>query len=218
MPEVKAWRTREFDAGRPSGLKDYFGAHGFCFHCQGVGLAMNEDGMGYKAVGWDKDTQLFEKCDFCGGSGALVEKPTMKSAIELHDSECLEIERDSHGNGALILDAYVHRAVGEPGLTPGQGGEQKVRITIESMVVSGEIGSLPATIYRGSLTSGGFHSNEFLPLPCDFTGDLTMTLVLRDYGRTFAVAGKAISIRSEGEFRFLEEFHPAIKRINDSTG
>jgi hypothetical protein len=77
MPEVKAWRTREFDAGRPSGLKDYFGAleFGVCSHCQGVGLAMNEDGMGYKAIGWDKDIQLFEKCDFCGGTGVLTEKP-----------------------------------------------------------------------------------------------------------------------------------------------
>ncbi len=78
MQEVKAWRKREFDAGRPSGLNDYFVAHGFCFcsHCHGVGLAMNEDGMGYKAVGWDGDTQLFEECDFCGGTGVLTERPS----------------------------------------------------------------------------------------------------------------------------------------------
>jgi hypothetical protein len=65
MPEVRARRSRESDAGRPSGLKDYFVAHGFCSFCHGVGLAMNNDGMGYKAVGWDGDKQLFEECDFC---------------------------------------------------------------------------------------------------------------------------------------------------------
>jgi hypothetical protein len=75
IQEVKAWRTREFDAGRPSALRDYFGAHGFCSYCHGVGLAMNEDGIGYKAVGWDRDTQLFEECDFCEGTGVSAEKP-----------------------------------------------------------------------------------------------------------------------------------------------
>jgi hypothetical protein len=76
--EIKEWRTREANAGRPSGLKDYFDAHAqaFCPHCQGVGLAMNENGMGYKAVGWDGDTQLFEECDFCGGTGAPTETPS----------------------------------------------------------------------------------------------------------------------------------------------
>ncbi len=74
MIEVKAWRAQELDAGRPSGLNDYFAAQGFCSHCHGVGLAMNEDGMGYKAVGWDGDTQLFEECDFCEGTGVLAER------------------------------------------------------------------------------------------------------------------------------------------------
>lgn len=36
---------------------------------------MNEDGIGYKAVGWDRDTQLFEECDFCEGTGVSAEKP-----------------------------------------------------------------------------------------------------------------------------------------------
>jgi DnaJ-class molecular chaperone len=81
MQEVKAWRTREFDAGKPSALKDYFRAHGFCSHCHGVGLAMNEDGMGYKAVGWDGDMQLFEECGFCGGSGTLPEQPSTSGPI-----------------------------------------------------------------------------------------------------------------------------------------
>ena len=34
---------------------------------------MNENGMGYRAVGWDGDTQLFEECEICMGTGALTE-------------------------------------------------------------------------------------------------------------------------------------------------
>jgi hypothetical protein len=69
MQDVKSWRASEFDAGRPSSLTDYLAAHGYCIHCHGVGLAMNANGMGYRAVGWDRDTQLFEKCGFCEGTG-----------------------------------------------------------------------------------------------------------------------------------------------------
>jgi hypothetical protein len=68
---VKEWRAREYQAGRPSGLNDYYRAHAHavCPHCRGIGLAMNENGMGYKAVGWDGERHLFEECAFCGGSG-----------------------------------------------------------------------------------------------------------------------------------------------------
>ena len=57
----------------------------------------------------------------------------MKSAIELHDSECPAIDLDSTGNGAVILVASVHRTDGEPGLSPGEGGMQRVIIAIESL-------------------------------------------------------------------------------------
>jgi hypothetical protein len=34
---VKAWRTRESEAGRPSGLDDFYRAHGLCVECRGNG-------------------------------------------------------------------------------------------------------------------------------------------------------------------------------------
>jgi hypothetical protein len=71
---IKKWRTIESELSRPSSLADYFRAHGLCPHCHGIGLAMNENEMGYRAVGWDGDTQLFEECGFCVGTGILTEK------------------------------------------------------------------------------------------------------------------------------------------------
>ncbi len=129
----------------------------------------------------------------------------MKSTIELHDSDCLAIELDSRGNGAVILDAYVHRTGGEPGLSAGEGGMQRVRITIESMTTTGEIGSLPATIYDGSLTVGDTSVNELLPLPSVYEGYLSLTLTLADDARTVSVAGRSASITPEGSFRFVEQ-------------
>jgi hypothetical protein len=67
--QIKAWRATEFEAGRPSSLEDYFRANGFCVHCHGVGIALNENGIGHKAVGWQGEIQLFEKCEVCDGTG-----------------------------------------------------------------------------------------------------------------------------------------------------
>lgn len=67
--EIKAWRTAEADAGRPSSYADFFHAHGFCVACLGEGVKRNENGLGWKVVGMDSDTQLFEHCPVCGGTG-----------------------------------------------------------------------------------------------------------------------------------------------------
>jgi hypothetical protein len=37
LQAVKEWRTREYEAGRPSGLDDFFRAHGLCVECGGSG-------------------------------------------------------------------------------------------------------------------------------------------------------------------------------------
>jgi hypothetical protein len=128
----------------------------------------------------------------------------MNSAIELHDSECLAIERDSRGNGALILDAYIHRTNGEPSPSPREGGWQRVRLAIECLTPSREIDSLPATIYKGSLEVGGSRVDDLIPLPSSHSGDVSLTLVLLDDERMLSITGKNISIGSQGDFRFVE--------------
>ncbi len=78
IQEVKAWRTREFEARRPSSLDDYCRAHGLqplCPACQGEGITKNENGVGSKAVGWNGDEQLFEQCPICDGTGRLINPP-----------------------------------------------------------------------------------------------------------------------------------------------
>jgi len=128
----------------------------------------------------------------------------MKAAIELHDSECLGIEFDTGGNGAVVLDAYVHRTEGEPGISPGEGGVQRVRISMDMMTTTGEMGSLPATIYEGSLALDDFEHDNIVPLPFQAVGNSTLSLMLADDARTIHVSGKDISVEPVGEFRFVE--------------
>jgi hypothetical protein len=132
----------------------------------------------------------------------------MKSAIEFHDSECLAIEKDFHGNGAVILDAYVHRTDGDPGVSPGEGGTQRARFSFESITIDGEIGPLPAIIYGGSLMFGGACFDYLVPVPSDFSGNVSLTLELLYDSRSVTIAGKNVSIRPEEEFRFVEAVNP----------
>ena len=71
VDEMKVWRKREFDAGRPSSFADLCRAFGFCVTCNGEGVTRNDSGVGFKVVGRDGNTPLFEECPVCGGTGML---------------------------------------------------------------------------------------------------------------------------------------------------
>ena len=127
----------------------------------------------------------------------------MNSEIELHDSECVSIESDSQGNGTVMLNAYVHLYEGELGDEPHEGGEQQIRMTIESMTVTGETGELPSTIWEGSLTVG--QSILYLiPFPARHEGPVALTMTLSDNARQVEITGRGIAIAPEGVFRFIE--------------
>lgn len=69
--EIKEWRTREAIAGRPSGFDDYCCANGLCSACQTTGIVCKSTGA-FEIAGWDGETQLFEECEVCGGTGRRV--------------------------------------------------------------------------------------------------------------------------------------------------
>jgi len=69
LQQMKEWRTREAAAGRPSSFADLCRAFGLCVTCEGQGVTRNDNGRGYKVVGIDGDTRLFEQCPVCGGTG-----------------------------------------------------------------------------------------------------------------------------------------------------
>ena len=69
LDEIKEWRTTEAAAGRSSGFDAFCRAHGRCVTCLGEGVTHNNNGIGFKIVGMDGDTRLFERCPVCGGTG-----------------------------------------------------------------------------------------------------------------------------------------------------
>lgn len=128
----------------------------------------------------------------------------MNQAIEMHDSDCLAIEVDKAGSGFVLLDTYVHRTSGEPGVSPGEGGSQRIRIKIGRISINGEVGTLPAEVYEGSLTLGSSVHDNIISFPASYAGTVKLRMMLSDDARIVVVSGVGISIEAESEFRFIE--------------
>jgi hypothetical protein len=128
----------------------------------------------------------------------------LNQAIELHDTECLAVDVDDHGGGSVLLDAYVHRTVGEPGISPGEGGIQRIRMRFGAMTIKGEVGPLPAYVYEGSLTVGSHVQDNLVPFPASSSETATLRIMLSDNARIIVVSGATILIEAESDFRFVE--------------
>jgi hypothetical protein len=140
----------------------------------------------------------------CPGRRLGSMEQELNQAIELHDTECLAVEIDDQGCGSVLLDAYVHRTVGEPGISPGEGGVQRIRIKMGAMTIKGEVGPLPPYVYEGSLTVGSTVQDNMVPFPASSPETAALTMMLSDDARIVVVSGVTISIEAESGFRFVE--------------
>ena len=128
----------------------------------------------------------------------------LNQAIELHDTECLAVEVDDQGCGSVLLDAYVHRTEGQPGISPGEGGVQRIRVKFGAMTIKGEVGPLPSYVYEGSLTVWSTVQDNMVPFPASSSEAATLSMMLSDDARIVVVSGVTISIEAESDFRFVE--------------
>ena len=87
LVKIKEWRKAEMDAGRPSGLDDFYDAHGLCLDCGSSGAQM---------IGWSKPSSatdiraaeefgleeltLYDVCPTCQGTGR-AERSEWKGAV-----------------------------------------------------------------------------------------------------------------------------------------
>ena len=133
----------------------------------------------------------------------------MNVAIEMHDSELLSVEIDDAGRGSVLLGAFVHRSVGKPGVSPGDGGVQLVRITMDQMAIEGGVGELPAYVYQGSLLVGDTLQDNMVPFQPNTRLSFASKMMLSEDARVITVSGKGAAIESEGEFEYVEDFDGA---------
>ena len=123
----------------------------------------------------------------------------MLSKIELHDSYLLSLDSD---RGEMEINAWTYRR--NPTNGAGECGWQKVRITLQDFVMSGDVGILPFDIYSDQLQHNGEQSNELLTIPGELNGNFVVTLAERD-GREVMFSGSNLQIVPLGPFEYIEE-------------
>ena len=133
-----------------------------------------------------------------------IDSLQMNSLMEWHDSELVAIDAVSATQGDILLDAYVYRKVEEAGDTAVEGGIQRVRINVASMRFEHPVPEMPSLIDNGILVLGGVEHNDLVPLPMRFEGETKLTLAMRDHIPELLFSGTGMTVKADGEFRFVE--------------
>jgi hypothetical protein len=130
--------------------------------------------------------------------------PEGNAAVEFHDSEVVRVEVRSQGL-AVVLDAYVHRSSGRPGVDSGSGWSQEAILQFEGASVYGGFQSFPASLRDGSLgTPDGVFSNV-IPAPSSFRGPIHLELH-GVTGERMTVDAASLELVLSGEAKYLDEF------------
>ena len=128
------------------------------------------------------------------------------AAIEIHDSTLERIERGGV-DVIAIVDAYVHRSAGQPGVDRGTGWKQPVRLRFLAGTANGSVNDVPMELLGGRLVlSEGTFSN-MIPMPLNHVGPSRIELESwNDVG--IVIDGNGVEGAFVGPPVYVEEFEP----------
>ena len=124
-------------------------------------------------------------------------------AMEFHDStfDCVE------GEGAHLAlrfsAAYINQSEGKPGVDPGSGWVQELRLHISDASLSGEILDLPCDLWDGSVSLDGQRFDNCVPIPLDYRGRVEVNL--ERHGK-LTVVGTRLQVGLLGQPKYVEDF------------
>lgn len=128
-----------------------------------------------------------------------------RSAIEIYDSTLASVVDDGRNVVVALKPAYIHRSTRTPGVDPGGGWAQDVILRLENGTIDGSLPEMPCDLWEGSLQVGNQKIENIIPLPLDYRGAVTLTLVAQDESRV-VIRGSAVFAILVGEPKFIEEF------------
>ena len=123
------------------------------------------------------------------------------TAIELHDS-VLQDAKITRGDVTLMLDAYVHRSAGTPGVDAGSGWRQRATI-----VLRGFRGNVPSgmSIAAGRVLAAGRLYDNVVPAPLAAQGAVSVELE-GTRGEEASLSGASISLDLLDDPTYVEAF------------
>lgn len=132
----------------------------------------------------------------------------LNQCIEFHDSVVLAIDATER-QLTILMDAYVHQSEGRPGVDPGVGGVQQVRLELCAPTNIGDLPQFPATIVDGLIRSNSTEYSNCIPLPLDLHGEIELEIRCLPDMRSMRVIASCIRSVMVGQFEYVEEFSPA---------
>jgi hypothetical protein len=129
----------------------------------------------------------------------------MKSAIEFHDSEVVELQVTEGALHILLEPAYVHRSQGRPGIDAGSGFLQAAELVFSEAKYTEKDGPCSGPIDEGSVTIAGKRYSDMMPLPIEGKGAVTAEFTFQS-GATLSITAKGINGFTKGNPQFVEEY------------
>ena len=126
-------------------------------------------------------------------------------AIAIHDSTLASLTIQS---GHVILgfsEAHTYQSEGRPGTDAGTCGIQHAVIHIRGEIASGSLTKLPCTLTDGYIALDDKESDNLIPIPLSFTGDVELAFT-SEFAETIKIRGNHIALGLLHEPRYVEEF------------
>lgn len=130
----------------------------------------------------------------------------VNAAIELHDSSVVSIVEDD-GTIVLELRAYLHQSDGRPGIDPGTGWSQTVRLIFPHATKRCTLTKFPDTILDGVLTLSGEQFDTCVAIPIEHVGPTVLDLEFANNIRV-TIEGSGLQVERLGTPTFVETFRP----------
>lgn len=130
----------------------------------------------------------------------------VNACVEIHDSRLVSIA-PSDGDLIALVQAYVHRSEGRPGIDRGTGWTQLLCLRFRGGRATGDVDALPLELLDGHLTLSGLTLSNLLPLPLSHEGPSALTLQSWNEVQV-VIEGGALHGELAGPATYIEEFEP----------
>ncbi len=127
----------------------------------------------------------------------------MNSAMEFHDSGFEKIEAIG-SDLELVLDAYVFKSEGVPGVDKSTGWKQTAILRFADGSYEGKLPEEGEWISHGDLVLGGTPFSELLPMPFENNAGTELKLEFTD-GNRVSILGSSFKAELVGEATFIED-------------
>ena len=121
----------------------------------------------------------------------------MKSAIEFHGSDVVELRQSGTTLQIIFEPAYVHRSEGRPGVDSGSGFLQPAEIVFAGAKFTEKDGPCTGALSEALISVSGKKFDSVFPLPHSATGNVSAEFNFES-GAVLSVTATGVSCASTG--------------------